>query len=157
MDGKLLSLTADSKTGAGYTVQDDNAPVNIGRHSGNNAYCFDGLIDEVRISNIAKNVSWINVSYLNQRTKSTFLSIGTEIERGTLPTVISCTVNLPLNNAVELYPTLTVFNITISNTNGEDMDVTFDSNDINNFRVFTGLSNGTYAFSSPVFDMFGYS
>ena len=39
---------------------------------------FPGSIDEVRVSNIERNLSWINTSYRNQRSSDTFLNISAE-------------------------------------------------------------------------------
>lgn len=39
---------------------------------------FDGLIDEVRISNIARSQDWITTEYNNQNSPGTFYSIGAE-------------------------------------------------------------------------------
>jgi len=39
---------------------------------------FPGSIDEVRVSNIERNLNWINTSYRNQHSPTTFYSIGNE-------------------------------------------------------------------------------
>jgi len=39
---------------------------------------FYGTLDEVRISNIARNVSWINTNYNTMNNTSTFISVGDE-------------------------------------------------------------------------------
>jgi hypothetical protein len=39
---------------------------------------FNGLIDEVRVSNVARSGSWVNTEYNNQKDPSTFYTIGTE-------------------------------------------------------------------------------
>jgi hypothetical protein len=39
---------------------------------------FIGLIDEVRVSSIARSSSWINTEYTNQNSPSTFYTIGTQ-------------------------------------------------------------------------------
>ncbi len=39
---------------------------------------FNGLIDEIRISNVARNQSWINVTYNTINNPSTFLTVGSE-------------------------------------------------------------------------------
>ena len=39
---------------------------------------FDGIIDEVRISNVARSASWISTEYNNQSSPSTFMSFGVE-------------------------------------------------------------------------------
>ena len=41
-------------------------------------YLFDGTIDEIRISNIARSNSWITTSYDNQNDPSNFLRFGSE-------------------------------------------------------------------------------
>lgn len=58
-------------TGAGQTE--------IGNDIGGVGLRFwDGLIDEVRISNIARSIDWITTEYNNQKSGSTFVSLGTE-------------------------------------------------------------------------------
>jgi uncharacterized repeat protein (TIGR02543 family) len=42
---------------------------------------FNGLIDEVRVSNVARSGSWVNAEYNNQKDPSTFYTIGTEQAR----------------------------------------------------------------------------
>ena len=59
--------TANTDTGSG---------MGIAFHSGDEH--FRGIIDEVRISNIARNASWVNTSYNTMNNPSTFLSIGSE-------------------------------------------------------------------------------
>ncbi|MFW9866561.1 MAG: DUF2341 domain-containing protein, partial [Candidatus Thorarchaeota archaeon] len=72
---------ADDGT-AEYTSQTVNTDittntVKIGaQHTG--TLNFNGYIDEVRISNVARSGGWINTSYQNQNNPSTFYSIGIE-------------------------------------------------------------------------------
>ncbi len=42
------------------------------------AYYFNGIIDEVRISNTARSADWIQTSYNNQSSPSTFYGVGSE-------------------------------------------------------------------------------
>jgi len=42
------------------------------------SYFFNGAIDEVRLSNIARSSGWINTSYLNQYNPAAFYSVGSE-------------------------------------------------------------------------------
>jgi hypothetical protein len=55
------------------------APVNIGRRrtypSADNRF-FDGVIDEARISNVARSVDWMKTEYNNQSAPSSFYSVG---------------------------------------------------------------------------------
>jgi hypothetical protein len=44
--------------------------------TGGSNYPFNGIIDEVRISNIARNASWIATEYANMNSPSTFYEVG---------------------------------------------------------------------------------
>ncbi|EMR74688.1 protein of unknown function (DUF2341) [Thermoplasmatales archaeon SCGC AB-540-F20] len=48
------------------------------RGDDHSANFFDGLIDEVRISDVARGAGWINSSYLNQYDPDGFYSVGSE-------------------------------------------------------------------------------
>lgn len=49
----------------------------MGRDPVNSRY-FDGSLDEVRISDIARSADWIKTEYNNQNSPSTFMSVGAE-------------------------------------------------------------------------------
>ena len=49
-----------------------------------NANYFDGLIDEVRVSNTARSADWITTEYNNQYSPATFLSVLTEQTQTTM-------------------------------------------------------------------------
>lgn len=58
-------------------LRDDTSPIQIGvRTADVNTRYFDGLMDEVRISNIARSAGWITTEYNNQSDPATFYSIG---------------------------------------------------------------------------------
>ncbi len=56
----------------------DNLWVGAYNQYGNGANWFDGLIDEVRMSDTARSASWIQTSYNNQSDPSSFYSVGSE-------------------------------------------------------------------------------
>jgi len=66
VDG-VLRDTADFSS----VVNTNNSVVKIGE-------LFDGLVDELRISGIARSSGWIQTAYNNQRGVANFLSFGTE-------------------------------------------------------------------------------
>jgi hypothetical protein len=73
-----------------YGIIDSDADFDIGRaYSNYNGYWWTGIIDEVRVSNIGRNASWIATCYNNQNSPSTFYSIGVQEENpkvsGTIP------------------------------------------------------------------------
>ena len=50
----------------------------IGRHQPVDTEYMDGILDEIRISNIPRTSFWMKTSYNNQNNPSSFLSIGPE-------------------------------------------------------------------------------
>jgi len=70
-----------TELGAGFTDprSTTDTPLNIAYENDVGAESFfEGFIDEVRISNIVRNNSWINTSYNTMNNTDTFLSIGSE-------------------------------------------------------------------------------
>lgn len=65
-------------TDTSVTVISTNSDLYIGRNQWNEDDLFNGTIDEIRISNIARDGGWINTSYNNQNEPNTFYSIGGE-------------------------------------------------------------------------------
>ncbi|MDD5749166.1 MAG: DUF2341 domain-containing protein [Patescibacteria group bacterium] len=56
--------------------------VRIGNRSNATDRAFDGIIDELKVSNILRNVDWIKTEYNNQSSPSTFFAVGAEEEMG---------------------------------------------------------------------------
>lgn len=72
-DGVLKATTA--KSGSLY---DSTAKVVIGSSQESSGNRFPGVIDEVRVANVARSASWLLTEYNNQNSPSTFYSIGAE-------------------------------------------------------------------------------
>lgn len=51
-------------------------PLQIGREPLKKIYYFDGLLDEVHVSNIARSEAWIAAEYANQNNPAAFMKIG---------------------------------------------------------------------------------
>lgn len=56
-----------------------SATTNIGRDSATSPRYWNGTIDEVRVSSVARSQNWITTEYNNQGTPSTFETLGTEV------------------------------------------------------------------------------
>ncbi len=57
----------------------------LGRYYANNndsSYAFSGILDEIRISNVARSADWITAQYNNQSSPSAFYSLGSWAESG---------------------------------------------------------------------------
>jgi hypothetical protein len=77
MNGVQETLT--NPTSGSYTAMANTvAPVTIGKYSSSNSFCFDGIIDEVRISKINYTLGRISTEYNNQDDPNSFYTIGTE-------------------------------------------------------------------------------
>ncbi|UCF12668.1 MAG: DUF2341 domain-containing protein, partial [Thermoplasmatales archaeon] len=82
-DGSYMRVYIDgvelgSKTESGAVAIDDTVSVWIGSNPPNDYRPWDGTLDEVRVSNVARDSNWISTSYKNQNNPSTFYSIGLE-------------------------------------------------------------------------------
>ncbi|MHA2398490.1 MAG: DUF2341 domain-containing protein [Promethearchaeota archaeon] len=72
MDGSF-----DSSTPHSGNVRNNRRYINIGRNT-HDGISFNGIIDDVHISNIDRSADWIATEYNNQYDPSSFYSIGTE-------------------------------------------------------------------------------
>ena len=59
----------------GSSLDDSSYNVLLGNTTSNNR-TFDGILDEVRISNIARSAEWIKTEFNNQNNSTTFLTFG---------------------------------------------------------------------------------
>jgi archaellum component FlaF (FlaF/FlaG flagellin family) len=64
----------------------------IGRDFDDSLY-YDGTLDEVRISDILRSDAWINTSYNNMNSPSTFSRVESEQDRSESDTYLNITVN----------------------------------------------------------------
>jgi hypothetical protein len=60
------------------SINDPSLPVRIARRSDTDTNYFDGILDELRISNVARSNEWIETEFNNQHSLSSFFSVGTE-------------------------------------------------------------------------------
>ena len=86
-------VASTSKTGTISTA--NNVKVAIGNQpQGAGDINFDGLITEVRVSNVARSPDWIQTSYNNQSSPFTFYSLGAEETQSLMPTVTTSNATL---------------------------------------------------------------
>jgi len=95
-DGNQMQIIRDGRDAGSVSKNGDmreNAwPVNIGTSSpgggSTTASSWDGKIDEVRVSTVARSIDWIEAEYRNQGSPGTYESLGAEEDVRTYPTVI---------------------------------------------------------------------
>jgi hypothetical protein len=79
-DGRTARLWVDGGSPASGSVSAPTWPsqnLYVGDRS-DHLRKFNGLIDEVRVSNVARSSNWVNTEFNNQKDPSTFYTIGTE-------------------------------------------------------------------------------
>jgi hypothetical protein len=72
VNGKQDNVAVQPGSFASNTV-----PLNIGRDNNGTEY-FPGVIDEARVSSVARSADWITTEYNNQSSPSTFYALGAE-------------------------------------------------------------------------------
>ncbi|MCX6764529.1 MAG: DUF2341 domain-containing protein [Candidatus Nealsonbacteria bacterium] len=80
LDGSLIDALAETDS----ITHNSSVSLYLGRHNSAQEW-FDGLLDEMRISDSGRSAAWISNSYSNQSSPSTFMSFGTEESTSTGP------------------------------------------------------------------------
>jgi hypothetical protein len=102
---------------------------------------FDGIIDEVRISDIARSADWIKTSYNNQSLPSTFYSVGSE------QTSLSIS-NTPNSHdfgsvAEGVSPETGLTNFSVTNNSGVAINITISGVDMTGGITWTLADDGS--------------
>jgi hypothetical protein len=119
----------------------DKDPMNLRIGVGNYPGYFDGIIDEVRISDIARSADWIKTSYNNQSLPSTFYSVGSE------QTSLSIS-NTPNSHdfgsvAEGVSPETGLTNFSVTNNSGVAINITISGVDMTGGITWTLADDGS--------------
>ncbi|RLF49965.1 MAG: hypothetical protein DRN24_07295, partial [Thermoplasmata archaeon] len=105
---------------------------------------FNGVIDELRISNINRSTAWINTSYYTMYDPGNFTAFGKQ----EIPNVAPAQSKpVPSNGATGINPNPTLY-ITVNDTNADAMNVTFRTNASGTWQDIGSnntVYNGTYS------------
>ncbi|MHA2325204.1 MAG: DUF2341 domain-containing protein, partial [Promethearchaeota archaeon] len=136
------TLVGSLTTGVAPSLFDPPIPIVLGRRSQGVTPYYDGIIDEARISNIARSEEWIVTEYNNQFNPNAFFSVGEE-------NFSSPAVYLEAQvNAIDLYGN-SVPNILISMYQGEQL-IKRNITNINGSVRFTNIIQGSYNFTATI-------
>jgi MSHA biogenesis protein MshQ len=102
-EGTNTSISATPATGGGQILY-------IGRDS-QGGRAFQGLIDEVRISSLARSAAWVATSYTNQSDPGTFIQVGDEEEEPTGIVISALSATSCDNHILVSWETLLELNI----------------------------------------------
>ncbi len=130
----------DSEKAIVTTIHSGTAKLSIGSSMDNGSIStdeiFKGTIDEVRISNTARNSSWINTSYNTINNPGTFLNFSSE-QQNTAPTI---TGELPSNGSTDISPTPTL-NVTVDDADDDTLTAYWYSNSSGSWTLFATNSS----------------
>ena len=134
---------------SGSTTNEMDVLLAARRNNDNTDYSsnFDGIIDEVRISNNVRTSDWIDTEYNNQLNPSLFFSVGNEEIYGIPDEPILSDEN-PENNTVGIPIGTITLSVSVNDSQGEDMDVHFRTNASGTWSDIganTTVPNGTYS------------
>jgi outer membrane protein assembly factor BamB len=102
---------------------------------------FDGLLDEIRLSDVARSEGWISTSYKNLSDPDTFISLGSlELESG--PPEVSNPV--PVDGAGSVSLSLSELSFDLHDPDGDLMDYTVTTTPDIGMDSATGVPNGSY-------------
>ncbi|MHC4638572.1 MAG: DUF2341 domain-containing protein, partial [Planctomycetota bacterium] len=101
---------------------------------------LDGLLDEIRVSNVARSAAWIEAEYLNQNNPAAFYTIGDQVSKDA--PVISSPV--PAHGAQNVSVHLSELSFTISDPNGDLMDYSVTTTPNIGLDSNTAVPDGTY-------------
>ena len=112
---------------------------------------FDGIIDEVRISNTIRSAAWIAAAYENHSASESFYSMGDQESIPGIPVVSNPD---PANGATGVSVSLTQLSFTLTDPDGDLMDYTVTTSPDIGSASGSGVSSGTYsvAVSSLAYD-----
>ncbi|MFC1970586.1 hypothetical protein ACFLV0_01420 [Chloroflexota bacterium] len=123
VDGQEKTLTDTTGTNSGQWLGDatDANTLSIGTlMRATPILLFKGTIDEVRVSNTARNANWIQTSYNNQSSPGTFLTLGTEETE-----VVIAAPTVTTDNATSVEETGATLNGTLTNDGNEACEYRF--------------------------------
>ena len=117
-------------------------PLYLGSNAGGRE-CFQGLIDEVRVSNIARSAEWIQASHKNQKDPAALYTIGDEEPYFDAPLILN---ENPSNEATCVYtnPTLSIHAIS---PDEQAMTIIFKEKVLNIWRdvkTYENVQDGIY-------------
>ncbi|MFE3845958.1 DUF2341 domain-containing protein, partial [Thermoplasmatota archaeon] len=101
---------------------------------------FMGDMDEIHISSVSRNSSWIYTEYMNQHDPSSFSFLGDE--ESTEAPIISDPV--PSDGALNISVSISELIFNLSDINGDLIDYTVETSPDIGSDSDTGVSNGTY-------------
>jgi hypothetical protein len=81
-------------------------PFYIGVGEGGTQYYFNGIIDEARVSNVAKSSDWIKAEYVDQNSPTTFTTVGSTSTNSTNAATISGALTYTWTGSTSTDPTV---------------------------------------------------
>ena len=144
--GNVVLYVNGAEVGSG-TVPDEiiNNYANLGIGNENDGgQPWDGFLDEIRVSQIARNNSWIATSFNSMNDPSTFYSIGEEVIIPHEPVISN---PYPADGAMDISITISELSFNISDPQEDQMDYTVETSPDIGSDSGSGVYDGRYSVS----------
>ena len=118
----------------------DGNTFNIGRYTTGSMY-WDGILDEIRFSNVQRSAAWIKATYHSINQTPGFLTVGSPV----FPR-LSLWAYSPVTDSIDQNLT-TITNVTINQSSGGNFDICWYTNTSGSWEMFaknSGVTNGSY-------------
>jgi hypothetical protein len=141
VNGQQITTTGSNTIASIYN--NTATPLYIGRAWGlaSPERFFDGMIDEARVSNVARSAGWIATCYSNQHDPSSFYTIGSEETPPEAPVIYNPN---PLDGATGISKTLAQLSFKLTDFQGDLINYTATTSPNIGIGSGTNVPNGTY-------------
>ena len=127
-------------------INDNYADLGLGNdNDGGQPWNDGGLLDEVRVSNTARNSSWVKTSFYTMSDPTSFFSLSSEEIGITEEPVVSNPV--PTDGEANVSITLAELRFSLSDFQNDSMDYTVETSPDIRGGSGSGVGNGTYSVS----------
>ena len=136
--GPYGSIANDLPTAIGGSIAHE------GVEGADNKQFFDGIIDEVKLSNVARSAGWVSTSYNNQSDPDAFVRVGS-LELASGPPEVANPV--PADGTANVSTSLSLLSFHLYDPDGDVMDYTVTTNPDVGSGSAAGVADGTYVVS----------
>jgi len=144
--GDVVLYVNGSVVGSGTiagSIDNDHAVLGLGNDN-DGGQPWSGLLDELRVSCVARSGGWVNTSFNSMSVPDLFFSVGSEESVPVAPIVSSTS---PLNGTVDVGVSLSELSFNLTDFQGDAMNYTVETfPDVGNGNG-TGVGSGRYSIS----------
>jgi len=149
--GDVVLYVNGSQVGSGTiatSINSNYADLGLGNDNAGGQPWADGKLDEIRVSNIARNSNWIGTSYNTSSDPDSFFTLGTQEEFPGIPDEPVISNPSPVNGSTDAVPlSLSKLSFDLNDYQSDLMNYEVETSPDIGSGSDTGVGNGTYNIS----------